>query len=322
MRADLGDAAALVEDDDLVGCRDRVELVGDDDEGRVAPQGCHGVCDARFILGVERARGLVEENDGRSFQVRTCDGDALAFAAGQRAASLPDGGVPAKRQAFDDLVDSAQAGRFLNVRPGSVGVSDAHVSLEGVVEEVDVLEDKGQLRHEVGRVPIPNVPTANEHASSVHVVEACDEARNGGLATARGAHDRGHGSGFHVEGHALQDRAVGLVGEGHILEGNRCARRGRGLVRASHALGGGQFGCGEDLVAEIQDGAPGFERGGERPDVDKDLRKAQQQADGHDCLHRADGPSDRQPANRADERHDDRLGGHAVDDLANRLPHE
>ena len=50
--------------------------------------------------------------------------------------------------------------------------------------------------------------------------------------------------------------------------------------------------------------------------------EAQQQADGHDCLHRADGPSDRQPANRADERHDDRLGGHAVDDLANRLPHE
>ena len=94
VRTDLGDAAFLVEDDDLVGCRDCVELVGDDDEGRVAPQGCHGVCDARFILGVERARGLVEENDGRSFQERAGDGDALAFPSGQRAASLHDGGVP------------------------------------------------------------------------------------------------------------------------------------------------------------------------------------------------------------------------------------
>ena len=81
MRADLCDASSLAEDDDLVGRGDRVELVRDDDECRVAPEGCHGVGDAGFVLGVEGARGLVEEDDGRGFQERASDGDALAFAA-------------------------------------------------------------------------------------------------------------------------------------------------------------------------------------------------------------------------------------------------
>ena len=142
MRTNLGDAAALVEDDDLVGCRDCVELVGDDDEGRVAPQGGHGVGDARFVFGVKGARGLVEEDDGRGLQERAGDGNALAFSSGQRAPALADGGVPAVRQAFDDLVDSAQASRFLDICAARVGVSDAHISFQGVVEEVDVLEDE------------------------------------------------------------------------------------------------------------------------------------------------------------------------------------
>ena len=226
------------------------------------------------------------------------------------------------RQALDDFAHSAQACRFLDVRSVRVGVADAHVGFEGVVEEVDVLEDEGELRHEVGGVPVAHIALADAHASRVHVVEACDEARDRGFATAGGADDRGHRLRFDAEGHALQDGVVSLVGEGHVLKGNGCARRGRGLVRASHALGGGQFGGGEDLVAEVQDGAPGFERGGERPDVDKDLREAQEQADGDDGLHGADATGDREPPHRADERHDDELGGHAVDDLANRLPHE
>ena len=108
--------------------------MGDDDEGRVAPQGSHGVGDARFVLGVEGARGLVEEDDGRGLEERACDGDALALASRERAAGLADGGLPAVRQAFDDLVDSAQASRFLDVCAARVGVADANVGFEGVVE--------------------------------------------------------------------------------------------------------------------------------------------------------------------------------------------
>ena len=51
-------------------------------------------------------------------------------------------------------------------------------------------------------------------------------------------------------------------------------------------------------MAEVEDGAPGFERGGERPDVDKDLREAQEQADGDDGLHGADATGDREHPNR------------------------
>ena len=75
-------------------------------------------------------------------------------------------------------------------------------------------------------------------------------------------------------------------------------------------------------MAEVQDGAPGFERGGERTNVDEDLREAQQEANGDDRFHRADGTGYREPADHADKRHDDGLGGHAVDDLAEGLPYE
>ena len=127
------------------------------------------------------------------------------------------------RQAFDDLVDSAQASRFLDICAARVGVSDAHISFQGVVEEVNVLEHEGELCHEVGGVPVAHVCVTHSNASRVHVVEACDEARDGGFTTARGTDDRRHGSGFDAEGYALQDRVVGLVGEGHVLEGHGCA---------------------------------------------------------------------------------------------------
>ena len=78
--------------------------------------------------GVESARGLVEEDDGRGLEERACDGDALALASPRARGRPRDGGVPAVRQAFDDLVDSAQASRFLDICAARVGVSDAHIS--------------------------------------------------------------------------------------------------------------------------------------------------------------------------------------------------
>ena len=67
---------------------------------------------------------------------------------------------------------------------------------------------------------------------------------------------------------------AGLVGEGDVLEGNGSDRRGLGLVRGSPTAMRRQFGCGEDLMAEVQHRAPGFERGGERTNVHEDLREA------------------------------------------------
>ena len=168
----------------MVGGRDRVELVRDDDEGRVAPQGCHGVGDARFVIGIEGARGLIEQDNGRRLQERTGDGDALAFPSGQSTAGLADRGIPAEGKASNDLINTAQSGRVLHLRGARVGAADSDVSFEGVVKEVNVLEDEGQLCHQLTGIPVAHVPPTNGDDSPVNVIESCDKARDGGLATA------------------------------------------------------------------------------------------------------------------------------------------
>jgi hypothetical protein len=53
------------------------------------------------------------------------------------------------------------------------------------------------------------------------VVEAVEQPRDGGLAGARRA-DHGNGlAGRHLEADALEDRALRIVGEMHVLEADR-----------------------------------------------------------------------------------------------------
>ena len=64
----LGYAARVVKHNDLVCGGYGVEFMGDDDKGGVASQRTHGVGDAVFVLGVQCAGGLVEENNGGGFE--------------------------------------------------------------------------------------------------------------------------------------------------------------------------------------------------------------------------------------------------------------
>ena len=61
----LLDDAALVEDDDQVGVDDGREAVRDDEGGAAGPGGIERPLDAGLGLGVQRAGGLVEQQDRR-----------------------------------------------------------------------------------------------------------------------------------------------------------------------------------------------------------------------------------------------------------------
>ena len=62
---------------------------------RPCPQPVERPLDARFGLDVERAGGLVEDQDRRVLEDGARDGEALALAAGQRGAALADDEVVA-----------------------------------------------------------------------------------------------------------------------------------------------------------------------------------------------------------------------------------
>jgi hypothetical protein len=59
------------------------EAVGDDEHGAAGEQPLDGLLHQPLALGVERARRLVEDEDGRVEQQGAGDGEALALAAGE-----------------------------------------------------------------------------------------------------------------------------------------------------------------------------------------------------------------------------------------------
>ena len=82
----LLDHAALVQHQHLVGVFDGRQPVRDDQRRAVGHQVVERVLHQAFGFGVERGGGLVEDQDRRVLQHRARDREALALAAGQRAA--------------------------------------------------------------------------------------------------------------------------------------------------------------------------------------------------------------------------------------------
>ena len=67
-------------------------------------------------------------------------------------------------------------------------------------------------------VTSPDVLAVDDHAPARQLVEAEQDARDGGFAGAGRSDDGDHFSRRNREAHLLQDRALRIVGEGHVLE--------------------------------------------------------------------------------------------------------
>ena len=76
----------------------------DDDRGafghQVGKRGLH----QRFAFGVERRRGLVEDEDGRVLEQGAGDGEPLAFSAGEAKAFFADHRVVTLGEIEDEVV--------------------------------------------------------------------------------------------------------------------------------------------------------------------------------------------------------------------------
>src|SRR5690606_1976664 len=99
------DDAAPVEDEDAVGAADGREAVGDDERGAPLRQPVERLLHGPLALGVERARRLVEEEDGGVLQDGPRDGDPLALPARELHAPLADRRRVALGERRDEVVD-------------------------------------------------------------------------------------------------------------------------------------------------------------------------------------------------------------------------
>jgi len=96
------DDLAIDQNQDFVGVDHGGEAVGDDERGAVAGDVFQRLLDFAFGVGVEGGGRLVEQKDGRVFQDRAGDGDALFLAAGELEAAFADGRLIAIGQFRDE----------------------------------------------------------------------------------------------------------------------------------------------------------------------------------------------------------------------------
>ncbi len=88
MRAGLDDSPR-VDHDDAIGLLHGAEPMGDDERRATSREPLERGANVVGGLGIERARRLVEDEDGRVLEDRARDRDALPLAARQEAPALP-----------------------------------------------------------------------------------------------------------------------------------------------------------------------------------------------------------------------------------------
>ena len=214
--AGLGDAAAF-EDEDSGGALEHDGAVGNDKGGAAGHCGIEGGGDFVFGAGVDGGGGVVEEEDGGFEEQGARDGDALFLASGQADAGFAEDGVIAVGKGGDEVVGRGEAGGFFNLILGGVGSSESDVRGDGGAEEEAFLEDEADFAAQLGQVEGFEVYAVDEDPPVDGVVEAGDEAEQGGFTAADGADDGDAFAGDGLEADVLEGGFFG-VAEGDVFK--------------------------------------------------------------------------------------------------------
>ena len=95
--------------------------------------------DELFVLGIDTARGLVQQQDRRILEERPRYGDALALATREAQAAVADDRIVAVGQPSNEVVGVGRAGGRLQLRLIGFGLRHPQVFGDCGVEEVGCL---------------------------------------------------------------------------------------------------------------------------------------------------------------------------------------
>ena len=90
--------SSAVEQDDAIGDLDRGQVVRDQERGPALGEFFDRLADQKFVLDIDGAGGLVEDQDGGIAKHGAGECDALPLSAGEAVSALADHGVVALRQ--------------------------------------------------------------------------------------------------------------------------------------------------------------------------------------------------------------------------------
>ena len=187
VRGDVHDLA-LFQHQDLVAFGERRQAVGDDHHGPAARDAQQVGVDQRLALGIERAGGLVEDQDARIGDQRARDREALPLAAGEVGRAFLDVGLVAVRHALDEFFGAGQPGRAHRVVQRQARPAGEDVVADRAAEQEVVLQHDAEALAQVAQVDLAQIGAVDLHIAGVVAVDALQQAGDGrlaGAATAR-----------------------------------------------------------------------------------------------------------------------------------------
>src|SRR5699024_6802402 len=218
--------ATLLHDDDDVGVADGGEAVRDDEGGAARAQFIHRLLDEHLSAGVDRAGGLVQDEDLGVGEEGPGDGQQLALPGGEGGRILVDDRVVSLGEGADELVDVGGPGGGEELLPGDLaafGHAVAKVLLDGPGEEPGVLEHHAGPGAQSGPGELADVDAVEGDATSGDLVEAHQQVDQRRLPRAGGADDGDGAARLGGEVELLDQGSIGGVGEGDTLEGHSSA---------------------------------------------------------------------------------------------------
>ncbi|MFO0671754.1 MAG: hypothetical protein U0235_19335 [Polyangiaceae bacterium] len=237
----LLDELSFVHHEDAIGVDDGREAVRHDDAR--AREGLQLLLHLELGVGVERARRLVEEQDGRVIDERAREREPLPLTAGERRAAGDHRGVVAEGHLGDVLVDAGELCGALNAIEWERRVGERDIGADRRAEDVRLLDDDAHLLANGAEVELRERLPVVEDGAVARRVEAEEETTECGLARARATDDGDALAGAHGDRDvADHERAALGVTEAHAIEGDlaletrRRARRGLLDRRREHVL--------------------------------------------------------------------------------------
>ena len=176
------------------------QAMRDDDGGAALHHFVQGRLHMALRHRVERRRGFVENQDRRILQQRPRDGDPLPLPAREQHAVVADHRVDALGHGGDEGLGMGAphcVRNSLRLGAGQAAVGD--VVGKGVVEQRDVLGHQRDLPAQAGQPVVGQRPAIEQDAPAGRLMEARNQARQGGFASAGAPDQRDRLSGFDVE---------------------------------------------------------------------------------------------------------------------------
>ena len=148
-----------------VGAQDRREAMGDRQCRAAAHRGLDRALDEPLADGVERARGLVEDEDARVLQQDARQRDALLLATRELVAAFADHRViAAAGQLADAVMHRRQARGGLELSVGGVGLGIGQVLADRGVEQIGLLGHEPDDGAEARQVDLADVDAVDSTA--------------------------------------------------------------------------------------------------------------------------------------------------------------